>query len=412
MSESRVNNLDTEEKVERSNLPTVDFGVHILPVSHNEFQARWTLSPDALESGRRAAAEASGQTHLVLRAYALGPQSKNSDFSSEWQDFSIEGTDNSAYFNLSTPANKINAVVGIMNKSGHFSPLARGQAVALPAAPKPAVPKPEPSQTRTIPKSEKVLNEAEISERLEAINGLPDKLKSKPEVLTHQPEAHEPAARPEAAAIGARAASTSVVPSNTLNEVAVLESVRKKMAAEPNPLITESEETPDTTETQTKTATYETETGGASEQLASQWEDIWSEHAPVELRAEFTLTGKIAPNMKLMIGGKIIEPTPGGYIVWKQRLNSFLQVWPLLDAALSSPSVPAGPSLEFFKNVKPSERLMELHASLEIEGKVSDPNYIEKLPGGLQVNAEGQFKLSRALPDGAVILPGLSLIAG
>jgi hypothetical protein len=56
--------------------------------------------------------------------------------------------------------------------------------------------------------------------------------------------------------------------------------------------------------------------------------------------------------------------------------------------------------------------MLELHAALEIEGKVTDPAYQGLLPTGLNTGPDGKFKLHRMLPDGAVILPGLSLIAG
>ena len=414
MPENTSKLADLARKLERTELPRSRPGVDILPVSHDRFQARWSLSQEALAEGRNIASHNADETSLVLRAFELPADAHEDDLSRVWHDFHVDGIDSSAYFNLPGPTEKISAVVGLINKDGRFRPLARGQSIALPAptpTPEPSTagqvtPEPiinEPSTKR--PQAIVSLNEAEICARLANIEGLPDAFKaSAEESLTHV-AVKATAAEPGAETI--RHAVQSLPQTISLDEAAILDRVRHNMATDPEPTIEEShEKVIPQNELEAPSACC-----GASEQLASQWEDIWSEKAPIEIRAEFILNGKIGAEMKLLLGNEIIAPVAGGFFTWKRELKSFDQAWPLLQAGLRSPIVPAGPALEFFQNIAPSQRQLELHASLEIEGRVSDPDYIDRLPPELSPNREGYFKLSRMLPDGAVILPGLSLIA-
>ncbi|PXA04489.1 hypothetical protein DDZ13_04755 [Coraliomargarita sinensis] len=424
MSDNRANFAKLQEKIEKSKAPAIDFGIQLLPVSHNEFQARWSLNKEMLDAGLKVASHDEGDTHLVLRAYSLPAASDSSHFSSVWHDYRIDSTDNSGYFTLPAPAPKINAALGLINRSGRFSPLVRGEAVALPAAPSPEPPKPAAPEAKAedsaahedkaaadFPTDQNalhsvVLNEREIAERLEHITGLPESFKSRNPAITKSRQSNEQNGPGHSTGVA------STPPETTwLDEVETLKTVRHNMAINPEPNFSDSRQDTPPAEASSQEQP-KPRTGGASEQLASQWEDIWSGNAPVQVRAEYVLTGKIASGMKLMMGNEILQPAPGGFIVWKRTLESFNQIWPLLNAALTSPSVAAGPSLEFFKDVHPSERLLELHAALEIEGKITDPAYASLLPTDLQLDADGTFKLRRMLPDGAVILPGLSLIAG
>ena len=394
--------------IDTTPLPESGQGVELLAVSHDEFQARWSLTEDVVRKGRKMASPMQNETHLVLRAFSLPPDSNGAAVSSVWHDFNIEGTDNSGYFTLPGPTSAINAAIGLVNKDGRFSPLLRGESIDLPAAPAPApkvAPKAEEKEAaESTPLQRqpdfKSLDEASITERLSKIEGLPESFKAPaedalavPEGLGYEPLFSEP--KPE---------SSIKHPehSGILDEAGVLGKVRGKLAADPEPEIEEPVETPADPEV----------VAGASEQLASQWEDIWSANAPIEVRAQYVLSGKIKSGMKLLLGNQIIEPTAGGYFVWKRGLDSFDQVWPILQAALQTPSVAAGPSLQFFHEVDPSQRLLEIHGALEIEGRVTEADYIDRLPSGLRVGENGEFKLTRMLPDGAVILPGLSLIAG
>ncbi|MGB0744856.1 MAG: hypothetical protein ACPGSB_10070, partial [Opitutales bacterium] len=275
----------------------------------------------------------------------------------------------------------------------------------------------EDGQPAKRPAATEALKEFQISERLDRLNGLPESFKKStmPLSATHRRTGlreSESTAKSKHESNGSPAPSQSAL----LMESEILDKVRRKLALEPEPEILESAEPPHNLKeaaqtTESATSTVESQVG-SSDQLASQWEDLWSGKAPIELHAEFVLTGKLSPGSRLLLGNEIMEPAPGGFVVWKRKLNTFGQVWPLLEAALSHPSVSAGPSLQFFKGVAPSARMLELHAALEIEGMVSDPSYYEKLPSGLSPDADGKFRLSRMLPDGAVILPGLSLIAG
>lgn len=433
MSANRAAIEQLRDRIESSKIPAIHHGISLLPVSHQEFQARWSLSEELLEEGRTVASHADEEAQLVLRAYRLPQNGHHTDFSSDWQDYPITGAENSAYFTLPTPTEKINAAVGLINTSGRFSPLARGESVCLPYAPRPrqapvGVEDTKPSEAEAsegapVPGQCEVslpaLDEDAIRKRLEHIDGLPESFKEKYSSSQHGPAA--PSLQPVQDAALAPAENNlngclrSKDDAGNLDEESILEIVRRKMAVEPSPVMDASSEQPKldaaVSHAASPAAVDKLLVAGASEQLASQWEVLWSEKAPIEIRAVFFLSGKIAPQMKLLLGHEILSPTPGGFLSWKRNLNSFHQIWPLLEAALSCPCVAAGPVLEFFRGVKPAERLLELHAGLEIEGRITDPAYGDKLPSGLQLDPDGQFKLSRMLPDGAVILPGISLIA-
>jgi hypothetical protein len=259
--------------------------------------------------------------------YSLPLDSDRSGFSSVWHDYSIESTEDSAYFTLPKPAPKINAVIGLINQSGRFHPLVRGDAVMLPPLPEPPFHRAAVNLERTAPTGK------ELAYHL------------KP----------------------ASAASQQADNSTTVSN--------------------------------------------APELFFSEHAGALSDSTPIEMRAEFVLTGKMAAGMKLLLGSEILEPGPDGFFIWKRKLTTYAQIRSLLEAALSTPSVSAGPALEFFRDIDRSQRLLELNATLEIEGRINDFNYMSNLPEGLTVDAAGRFKLNRMLPEGAVILPGLSLIS-
>lgn len=318
---------EPKPRIEQSKVPAEASALQLLPISPDEFQARWSLSKETFASGLEAASHAGNSPRLVLRAYSLPLDAKRSDFSSVWHDYRIESMENDAFFTLPRPALKISAAIGLVNKEGRFSPLVRGDAVALPALP-------DPPQVKTVPGA-------------------------------------GPAA-PRGKEL-AYDSNTSIMTSGKLG----------------NPQAGSDE---------------------ARRQL-ERWEEAWQESAAIEIQAEFVITGKLAPGMKLRLGNEIIEPDSEGSFVWKRELDSFEQVRPLLREALSRPSVPAGPSPQFFKDADPTERLLDFHTALEITGQVNDPEYCEKLPVGLTLNTENKFKFSRMLPEVASTVPGLSLAA-
>lgn len=135
MSEIPADIEKRHEKVQRSITPPIENGIHVLPVSHDKFLAAWSISQDLLDAGFQTASRSKEGAHLVLRAYTLPLDADGSDFSNSWNDYGIEGIANSADFTLPKSAAKIKAVLGVINKSGHFSPLLRGEAVNLPAPP-------------------------------------------------------------------------------------------------------------------------------------------------------------------------------------------------------------------------------------------------------------------------------------
>lgn len=111
--------------------------LQLLALSHREFQARWSLSKELIESGSRAASANVDELRLVLRTYALPLDSDDVAFSSNWHDYSIDKHHASSFFRLPKPSPKINAAIGLINKSGRFTPLVHGDAVALPPLPPP-----------------------------------------------------------------------------------------------------------------------------------------------------------------------------------------------------------------------------------------------------------------------------------
>ena len=323
MAKKKPESEHSPDRIEALKLPAIESGVRILPVSHTEFEARWSLSQKALAAGLQAAAQTGDEPHLVLRAYSLSRDSDRSDFSEVWQDFRIDASENSAYLTLPSPTPRINCAIGLINKSGRFSPLVRGEAVSLPALP-------------------------------EASSGSPETAGDKSRKKEESPQLRTGYHTPPGQAQGQHDSADSLFEKSTNN---------------------------------------------------------WTGNEAVEMRAEFVISGKFAPGARLMLGNQILEPDSDGFVTWRRKLDSSRQIWPLLETALASPCVPAAPSLEFFRDVDSSAKIMELQAALRIEGKLNDPAHRHKLPEEIKVEADGVFKLTRMLPDGAIILPGLSLIA-
>lgn len=135
MSENPAETDSRKGRPQTSKAPAIDDGIFIFPIAHNVFLARWSMSPELLEAGLRTASPSTEDAHQVLRAYSLPSNSERSDFSSTWKDYGIEGLSNSAKFTLPTTAAKINAVIGVINRSGDFCPLLRGHPINLPAPP-------------------------------------------------------------------------------------------------------------------------------------------------------------------------------------------------------------------------------------------------------------------------------------
>jgi hypothetical protein len=351
----------------------------LLAVSHDRFQARWSLRQATLEQGYRLASADPGRSHLVLRAFCLGKDAPPDALSGKWSDFAVDGPNGSGYFDLPYPAARVGASLGLKNELGRFSPLLRGDPVSLPAAPPPPEP-PVPGRAAES-RPEPAMGEAGVADRIAALRGLPDELKG---------------------SLG-RSPGGTAGRSVSLDESAVMSAVGRALAANPNPEIPA-----------VKTMFNGTPppAPGASELLASQWEALWAEGAPIEVRAELILTGRLAAGTKLLLGHEVVTPSGGGHFFWKRVLNGFDQAWPLVQAGLSTPVVEAEPALRFFREAAGAEPLLEIQASLEIEGRVADPGYRARLPEGLRPDEAGVFKLTRPLPHGAVVLPGLSLVAG
>jgi len=349
MPKKRANGDTRKDNIAGLKMPSVESTLQIQPRSHVEFKSSWSLSHDALDAGLQAATQNGAKANLVLRAYSLTADSSESDFSDIWQDFTIDRKKGSRCFTLPKPTPKIRAVLGLINDSGRFSPLVRGKAVALP---------PSPDQLATQNKEDRAQS------------------------LDNAAAPHNPASEVE------QAESPGVSPPAGQNGY----------HSPPSHALA-------------KEANTTGMTSQSAEAFFNAGDEVWTESAPIELRAEFVVFGRVTPGTKLLMGGQIVEAGTDGSVEWKQTIGSFKQVWPLLQEALEMPSVEASPSLEFFQNVEPEQKLIELRGALKITGRVNHPEYLSMLPKELNVDASGVFKLSRMLPDGAVILPGLSLIA-
>lgn len=137
MAEKHPKIVETAKRIERLKSHSAGSSLQLLPLSHIEFQARWSLNKDSIASGLRAASGPDEESRLILRVYSLPLASDHSDFSNIWHDYRVEKRSSSAFFSLPKPAAKINAAIGLSNKSGRFIPLVRGNAIALPPLPDP-----------------------------------------------------------------------------------------------------------------------------------------------------------------------------------------------------------------------------------------------------------------------------------
>jgi len=137
MSEPRPSNDYPGNKIEQSKLPAGHSVLQLMPLSHREFQARWSICQDTFSAGTRAAAQVPGELQLVLRAYSLTGDPNPTTYSESWHDYAIQQHEGSAFFTLPKPAATMNAAIGLLNQAGRFSPLIRGEAVRMPPLPEP-----------------------------------------------------------------------------------------------------------------------------------------------------------------------------------------------------------------------------------------------------------------------------------
>lgn len=379
----------------------------VLPVAPGRFHAHWELNPQMIQEGRNMLGVDSNGAKLVLRAYDFRDHGSNYAAAESSSDYPIHGLCNSGYFDLeSTPAH-VGAVLGLKNDQGHFRPLMRAETVALPqpvAKPAPEVePKPahEPSPVRqTAPEvALSPLDEQGIVARLPRLDNLPAELLKTPDELAFFDR------EPDASVVEAEIVPLTgklILDESTIHEAIISGNCR--VLSEPKAKATAAD-----TPAAAKSAGLP-ENVGASELFASQWADSWDDNAPISLRAELTINGRLGPGMKLAIGSQAIKPLPGGYFKITRKLSGFAEVWPLfLTASLSEPD--SDYSLELAKDATTGETMLELHASIAIEGRINDESYRKLLPPGVSTDAQGRFELHRALPNGALLLPGLSLIA-
>ena len=437
---------ELEQALSATELPSPPVGLHLLAVSHDQFQACWNLEQSLLARGQRASSRNPSETQLVLRAFNLTRDAQGSEKSNSWTDYAIDGIEGKGYFAVAGSIPKVSASLGLVNRSGQFTPLLSSEAIHLPVDPSLVVSDPETeptlseqektltkpaekpadtqqdfeahigeedliAQPRQRPAVVEHLSEEEITSRLEELEGLPRPLSTLPDKATLVPTDSPDSA--ESKDTMTSALENRVNPSEQLDEKEVLKAVWQNLANDPDPEITESiaDSASSRDEGNESQDAKDENEGKHSETLASQWEELWSDKAPVAIEAIFVLTGRIQPGTSLLLGHEIIKAQPGGTFIWKKKLNHFSQAWSLIESTLHMPSIPAAPTMQFFLEHATQQRLLEMQAALEISGRVTDPSYTEKLPEALELAADGTFKSSCLLPYGSVILPGLSLVA-
>ena len=361
----------------------------ILPLRHNRFSARWALSQRTLEKGQQVSSSGGKKARLVLRIFFIGVDSASDTYSEDWCDYSIEISSGQNEFELPKSSARINATLGYFGASGRFSPLVTAEAISLPA------PTEHARQDLTSSKAssraghsnsqgEQAVGDFEAAPRSANLSGLPDELKSGPAAL---------------AALGSD------------KERSILKTVFQRLAADPYPSELKAKAVAAALES---TERFKPRSGSAApdDLPVDHWQRLWSGRAPIEIVAEIVLHGKMARNFRLMLGQSVIETDSEGVFTFNQKLETFDQVWPLLRIALEAPTVQANPALEFFKDAEGETRLLEIHGKLQLCGQIRDRDYIPLLPDQIRIQDDGQFFLTRLLPEAAVILPGLSLIAG
>lgn len=363
--------------------------LELLPVSPGRFHAHWRVEPAQIDAGRQILGVEPDAARLVLRAYEFNGGDRNYAHA-RTEDFAVHGLDSNAYFDLNGTPEFIGGVLGLVNSHGHFRPIMRSETVALPQNAAPPPPKSAAAVAQSTPRTG--LDEQEVLSRLPQLIGLPAELMKAPEDLVLYKRAED--ARSEATAV-------TLTPTPALDEsavhAAVITGACKVLpeAAEDAPTI--------------PAPSSPVESTGASELLASQWSDAWDDFAPIHLRAEISVSGRLGPGLKLSLGGKEIRPLPGGYFKIVRKLNAFAEAWPLFST-LSLLEEPNKESAQALYDAS-GQAMLEIQASVFLEGRINDPDYLKFLPEGVTTDSTGRFSINRALPNGAVLLPGLSLLA-
>jgi len=378
------------EAIDSRDLPQSHPGLTLVPESPGRVHASWSIDPALLERGQSMLGVAPRATRLVLRVYHFDDFGDAFENALAWRDFPIQGRENRGYFDLEGQPAFVNGVIGLLNEHNHFRPIIRGQAVALPQAPgrEAARPAPErPAANALLPgASAEPLDEASILARLQSLEGLPAEMLRSPEALIRLAESERADSGLDAGAIHA----------------AVL--VEAGRQASP-----EAGEHPEARPSSAARGGA-SELAGASDQLASQLSDAWDDRAALNLRAELVVSGRLAPGVAITCGGEHVRPLPGGQFQMVRKLNGFREVWPLIAGLGSLAESPSG-AVTLAQTERGGRPLLEMHTAVTIEGRVNDEAYRRYLPDWVQCDGAGRFKATFPLPNGAVLLPDLSLIA-
>jgi len=381
------------EAIDSQDLPSPPPTLILLPESPGRVHVRWSIEPALVTRGFDLLGIPPESTTFILRIFEFTHPDHGFAEASKWEDFPITGLDNSGYFNLCGTPEFVNGVIGLKNDHGHFRPLLRGQAIALPQPAAPEPPGDDDSLARELDpaaggKGSGLLDEADILARLPPLDGLPDELQRLPIRVgpLKPPALPDP---PDLAAAAIHAAMVAEHPETAVVCEAAVPEPPRLGGGLPGGA---------------------SELAGASEQLASQCSDGWDERAAFNLRAELVVSGRLAPGIRLTSGGNTVPLLPGRTFQFVRQLHGFTEVWPLFaNLPLLTESV--SPAVTLAQTTTGGKPFLEMHAAITFEGRVSDPGYRRFLPHEVTLDANGRFKVTCPLPDGAVLLPGISLLA-
>jgi hypothetical protein len=381
-----------------------DTHLNIIPVDPHRLFVHWWVAPETLERARReVAAPAEGAT-LVLRILPLDdPEGGAGPAAPDPEDFTLGAGWHERFFSLRAPGGRVAGALGIKDAAGRFTAMLTSLPVALPQAPatnghaRAAAPVALPTAAPAAappPAPSPVLDEAAILARAAGLEGLPPELRrlpgeapgaEMPPATRDELPAPPPGAPPETPAVSER----RVLLAAWADQLTAGPLPREQPAAAP--------------------AAVGGGPAATSSRLASQVE-MAPAGAPVQLQAVLVISGRVRPGHRLRLGADEVAVRPDGRFTFRQRVDYFPTAWSLLLQAAAQPESGATPSLELLARMPDAGALLTLDSCVEIEGHLGDPGYRAFLPAGVNVDGAGCFRLVRALPPGALLLPHLVLV--
>jgi len=409
--------------------------LHIIPVDAHRLFAHWYVPSELLASALRESGS-EGESQLALRVFDVVTSESGERMTKPREDFPAGSGWHDGFISLETPGGSVAATLGVKNARGELSPILTSLAVTLPEAPhvpafKPGEAKsenfpvrtpppraaifptkqPEPSALPVHPLRKPaiqrpvdidVLDEPRIIAAVAGPLDLPPELRRVPRSKSEQAEASEE--HPDAA----KALGHAISATPALDERLVVAKVLTSSAEEAGEGDVSETGAPATAKP--STASDATESGNPSQRLASNF-DSESGVVPIRLRAQLIINGTLQPDHRLRIGNQEVTVRPGGSFTYRKPLHSFPLAWSFLLHVVSGEGEADHPSVELLSRMPDVSAPLSLRSTIEIEGQVTDPEYLGLLPAGVNVDSSGWFRIVRPLPAGAWFLPELALFA-